>query len=126
MHLAQQSGDGGERGVCLAPSGIRRQRDVTLDEDKALSSVVVDADREWGADESGPMQRTEEGVNRRCVRGRRAKNMLTDADDHAGVGDATGQGLLNHTATLADEGVVADGPGRAIVENPLVHGDADR
>src|SRR5258706_5418281 len=36
---------------------------IQSEKSQALSSVVVDADREWGAYESGPIQRTEEGVN---------------------------------------------------------------
>ena len=89
MHLAQQPGDGSERAVCLAPRGIRRPRDVTLDVNQSLASVVVDGDRERGADKSGSMQPTEKGVNRCRVLGGRAKHMLTDPDDLANVRDPT-------------------------------------
>ncbi|MCU1468447.1 MAG: hypothetical protein JWM72_4375 [Actinomycetia bacterium] len=42
---AQQPGDGRQRAVGLAPVRIGRNGDLTVDEDEALASVLVDA--EW-------------------------------------------------------------------------------
>lgn len=100
---AQQPGDGRQRGVGLAPVRIGRPGDLTVDEHEALASVLVDTDGERGTFESGVAHRPQEGVDRTRVRTRGAKNMRTDTDHQARVGDPAIELLLIHTATLTDE-----------------------
>jgi hypothetical protein len=99
---AQQPGDGRQRGVGLAPVGIRRDGNLTVDEHEALTPIRVDADRLGGALEPGVPHRPEEGVDRPGVRARRAQDVRTVPDDLAHVRDPALQRLLTHATTLAD------------------------
>src|SRR5207244_13219205 len=99
---AYHAGDRCQRGVGVTPVRVGRYEDLGIDEHEAVAPVLVDAQWNRGALESGVSHRTQNGVDRTRVRIRGAKNMRTDADELSRVRDPASELLLSHTATLAD------------------------
>ena len=103
MQLAQQPGDGCQRGIGLAPFRIWRHGHVAVDEHQSFTSVAVDADWCRNSVESDALRGPQEGVNRSRVLCRRAKYVRTNANDVPRVRDSAVELLLvRHTPRMPD------------------------
>lgn len=103
MQSTQQFGDGRQRCVRLTPVGIRRDRDVALQELETLPSVIVDADWHGYPAKTFRPDGPQPGMDRGRVRTRRTKNMATGANHRPCVRYPSFERLLVHIATLADD-----------------------
>ena len=69
---AHQHRDRRQRVISLGPPRVGRHRHLTLDEDQLLAAIGIDPDRLRSTVESGTPQRSQESVDRRSLRIRRA------------------------------------------------------
>ena len=98
---AQQLGDGGQRGVGLAPVRVGCQGHVAIDELEAFAFVFVESDGPRNAVEPGMSHRSQKRMNRTSVYARGAEHVRADADDPARVRDSAFEMLLDHIGEYA-------------------------